>query len=160
VRPPLLALRTGDVAGTLALAETLAGALRPGDVVALTGELGAGKTRFVEGACRALGVRGRVRSPSYTLLNVYRGRLPVYHLDLYRWDPGPHAAEIEEWEELMDGEGVAFIEWAERFGAALPPRAWRVAIAFAGENGRRFEIVVPEERRADLETRLAPWVDP
>jgi tRNA threonylcarbamoyladenosine biosynthesis protein TsaE len=159
VRPPLLALRTGDVAGTLALAETLAGALRPGDVVALTGELGAGKTRFVEGACRALGVRGRVRSPSYTLLNVYRGRTPVYHLDLYRWEPGPHAAESEEWEDLMEGEGIAFIEWAERLGASLPARALRVAIAFAGENGRRFTVIAPEERRAELATRLAPWID-
>jgi tRNA threonylcarbamoyladenosine biosynthesis protein TsaE len=153
----VIALRTEGVEATLALAESLAALLLPGDVVALTGELGAGKTRFVEGACRALGVRGRVRSPSYTLLNVYRGRLVVYHLDLYRWESGTRAAEVEEWEELMEGDGVAFIEWAERLGDSLPPRAWRIAFAFAGERAREIAIEPPAGRAAGLEERFAPW---
>jgi tRNA threonylcarbamoyladenosine biosynthesis protein TsaE len=153
----VIALRTDRVEQTLALAESLAALLRPGDVVALTGELGAGKTRFVEGACRALGYRGRVRSPSYTLLNVYRGRLVLYHLDLYRWESGTRAAELEEWEDLMEGEGIAFIEWAERLGGALPPHAWRIALAFAGDNAREITLVAPAGRDAGLEARLAPW---
>jgi tRNA threonylcarbamoyladenosine biosynthesis protein TsaE len=152
-----LTLRTAGVAETLALAERAAGALGPGDVVALIGELGTGKTRFVAGAARGLGYAGRVRSPSFTLLNVYRGARTIYHFDLYRWDPEARAAEWAEWEELMDGEGVTFIEWAERLGAALPERAWRVAFTARGEDRRELALHAPAERLAELRARLAPW---
>jgi tRNA threonylcarbamoyladenosine biosynthesis protein TsaE len=158
VPPAALELETEDVEATLALAERAAAHLGPGDVVALVGELGAGKTRFVTGACRGLGYRGRVRSPSFTLLNVYRGDRVIYHFDLYRWEPGEHAAELAEWEERMDGDGVTFIEWAERLGDALPERAWRVTLAFAGENGRRLTVEAPGERRTALEASLASWM--
>ena len=153
-----LELRTESVDQTLALAEYAARQLGPGDVVALVGELGAGKTRFVEGACRGLGYRGRVRSPSFTLLNVYRGGRVIYHFDLYRWEPGGHAFELAEWEELMDGEGVAFVEWAERLGDSLPARAWRITFAFAGDDARWIRMQVPTSVLATLRATLARWV--
>jgi len=139
---------SADEGETQALAARLAAGLARGDVVALTGELGTGKTRFVEGACRALGYAGRVRSPSFTLLNVYRGRLPLYHLDLYRWEAGGREAEAAEWRELLDGDGVSFIEWAERLGDDLPARAIRVALFHSGGTRRRIEISAAKGRLA------------
>jgi len=133
---------------TRELAARLAAELGAGDVVALTGELGTGKTRFVEGACRALGYAGRVRSPSFTLLNIYRGRLPLHHLDLYRWELGGREAEAAEWREFLDGEGVSFIEWAEHLGGELPARAIRVSLFHAGGSRRRIEIAAPAGRLA------------
>jgi tRNA threonylcarbamoyladenosine biosynthesis protein TsaE len=143
-------LASGSVDETVRIAAGLAQRLAPGDVVALCGELGAGKTRFVEGACRALGYRGRVRSPSYTLLNVYRGRWPLHHLDLYRLEGPPRADELAEWEELMDGPGVTFIEWAERLGEHLPERAVRVLLAHAGGEHRRVRVSVPAGQLSGL----------
>jgi len=157
VPPALLELVTEDAEATRALAERAAAQLGPGDVVALIGELGAGKTRFVAGACRGLGYRGRVRSPSFTLLNIYRGDRIIYHFDLYRWESGEHAAELAEWEERMDGDGVTFIEWAERLGDDLPERAWRVTLAFVGENARRITLEVPGGPREALQAALAAW---
>ena len=90
--------RSRSVDQTHAAAAALARGLRPGDVVALMGDLGAGKTRFVEGASRELGYEGRVRSPSFTLLNIYRGTRPIYHFDLYRWDRQTGELELEGWE--------------------------------------------------------------
>ncbi len=153
--PCVIRLLSRSVAQTAAAAACVASHLGPGDVVALMGELGAGKTRFVEGACRALGYAGRVRSPSYTLLNMYRATLPVHHLDLYRWEAAGAELEAAEWEELMDGPGVVFVEWAERLGSRLPPRAVRVLLEHAGEQERRLRIEVPADRTDGLARALA-----
>jgi tRNA threonylcarbamoyladenosine biosynthesis protein TsaE len=145
---------TRDEEQTRQLAARLAAALRASDVVALIGELGSGKTRFVEGACRGLGYSGRVRSPSYTLLNIYRASAPIYHFDLYRWDRSRDDAELAEWEELMDGDGITFVEWADRLGEALPARSIVVRLAHAGERERRVTVSAPplalERIRASL----------
>ncbi len=138
---------------TRRLASRLVTHLLPGAIVALIGELGTGKTRFVEGAARELGYAGRVRSPSYTLLNIYRARLPIYHFDLYRWEAAGADEELEEWEEIMDGDGVSFIEWAERLADRLPPRAVSVYLEHAGETERRIRVAWPGER-ADVVRRL------
>ena len=153
--PCVVRLLSRSVAQTSAAAACVARHLGPGDVVALTGELGAGKTRFVEGACRALGYGGRVRSPSYTLLNIYRAALTVHHLDLYRWEAAGAELEAAEWEELMDGSGVVFVEWAERLGPRLPTRAVRVFLEHAGEQERRLRIEVPSGRADGLARALA-----
>jgi tRNA threonylcarbamoyladenosine biosynthesis protein TsaE len=129
---------------TQALAARLAGALRPGDVVALIGSLGSGKTRFVEGACRGLGYAGRVRSPTFTLLHIYRARMPIYHFDLYRWESRSAADELEAWEEVMEGPGVTFIEWADRIADDLPERTIAVRLDFVDELHRRIEVRAPE----------------
>jgi tRNA threonylcarbamoyladenosine biosynthesis protein TsaE len=101
---------------TLAIAATFAAGLRPGDVVALHGPLGAGKTLFSRGVARALGYEGPVSSPSYALVHEYEGEVPIYHMDLYRLAPG------SDWEEIglahyLDGRGICLVEWPER----LPP---------------------------------------
>jgi tRNA threonylcarbamoyladenosine biosynthesis protein TsaE len=148
-------LESRSVADTARIAACVAEHLVPGDIVALSGELGAGKTRFVEGACRALGYHGRVRSPSYTLLHIYRGRWPLHHLDLYRLEGGAREDELEAWEELMDGPGVTFIEWAERMADRLPERAVRVRLEHAGGDRRRVRLDLPAGALAGLERVLA-----
>jgi tRNA threonylcarbamoyladenosine biosynthesis protein TsaE len=100
----------------------LARRLRVGDVVTVAGELGAGKTTFVRGACRALGVTGPVTSPTYTVGNRYRGDVAISHLDLYRFE-GLDEAEWSNLEPYFQG-AIAFVEWPEAAGPGLPlPRA-------------------------------------
>ena len=105
-------------------AARLALELRPGDVVTVSGELGSGKTTFVRGACRALGVTGPVTSPTYTIGHRYEGETPVSHLDLYRFD-GVSPAEWGDLEPYFE-DAICFVEWPEAAAGALPPV--RVAI--------------------------------
>ena len=120
--------------------ERLAG----GEVLLLSGALGAGKTVFTKGLAAGLGLDpGEVSSPSFTLVNRHaEGRLVLYHLDLYRLGEGPGAAHAVELEELLaDERAVIVIEWAERMGRyRLPPTAWRVHIEGDGEDPRRIHI--------------------
>ena len=117
---------------TEAVAARLAADLRRGDVVTVSGELGAGKTTFVRGACRALGVTEPVTSPTYTIGHRYDG---VSHLDLYRF-AGLSAAEWGDLEPYFD-DAIVFVEWPEAGEAALPPPRFRVRLRHAGE-GRRI----------------------
>lgn len=96
-------------------------------VVALQGELGAGKTVFVRGAARGLGVEEAVTSPTFVLLKIYAGRLPVYHFDFYRLTDDEELLELG-FEEYLPGDGIAFIEWAERFPRLLPPGHLKIVI--------------------------------
>lgn len=112
----LTSLGPGETRG---IAATVAGALRLGDVVALTGELGAGKTCFVQGAAEALGVPDRVTSPSFVLRREYQGRLPVLHLDVYRLSTLQEVLDIG-YEEALDRDWVTFIEWGDAMRPLLP----------------------------------------
>jgi tRNA threonylcarbamoyladenosine biosynthesis protein TsaE len=103
---------------TEAVAATLAAVLEPGDVVTVSGELGSGKTTFVRGACRALGVTDAVTSPTFTIGHRYAGRVPVAHLDLYRFTT-VSAAEWGDLEPYFD-ETIVFVEWPEAAGEELP----------------------------------------
>jgi tRNA threonylcarbamoyladenosine biosynthesis protein TsaE len=134
-----IAVVTVSADETEELAGRLAGRLDPGDVVTVSGELGAGKTTFVRGACRALGVTGRVTSPTFTVGHRYRGSVDVSHLDLYRFR-GLSAAEWGDLEPYFEG-AVVFVEWPEAGGAALPPS--RAAV--------RLEHVSPEARHVTIE---------
>jgi tRNA threonylcarbamoyladenosine biosynthesis protein TsaE len=119
---------------TEAIAARLAAGLEPGDVVGVSGELGAGKTTFVRGAARALGVTDPVTSPTYTIGNRYRGRVDVSHLDLYRFE----RVTPPEWGDLEPyfDDAVVFVEWPEAGAGVLP--APRVAVELAhGGAGRR-----------------------
>lgn len=108
-------------ADTIAIALALAATLRRGDVLALSGDLGAGKTHFVKGLATGLGAPASVTSPTFTLLHEYRGgRLPLYHFDFYRLDHADEALRIGL-DEYLFGDGVCVIEWAEKFPALLPP---------------------------------------
>jgi tRNA threonylcarbamoyladenosine biosynthesis protein TsaE len=131
--------RTDGPSQTEALAARLAAALEPGDLVLVCGELGAGKTTFVRGACRALGVNGPVTSPTFTIGRRYEGRVPVSHLDLYRLgdladeDPGLLA-------DYLAPDRIAFVEWPEAGGTALGDPAARVRLTHLGGNAREVEI--------------------
>jgi tRNA threonylcarbamoyladenosine biosynthesis protein TsaE len=127
---------------TEAAGEQLGRTLGPGDVVALTGELGAGKTCFIQGLARGLGVATRPTSPTFVLINEYRGRLPVHHVDAYRTRS---LAELEDLglSELFDGEGVTVVEWADRLEPLLPPRTIRVHLDGVGDEPRRIAIRRP-----------------
>lgn len=121
------------------LAAELAQRLVGGDVVTVSGELGTGKTTFVRGACRALGVRERVTSPTYTIGHRYHGeRWQVAHLDLYRF-AGVSAAEWGDLEPYFDGT-VAFVEWPEAGEAVLPPPRYAVRLRHAGDGHRMVSI--------------------
>src|SRR5262245_25200792 len=117
----------------------LAERLGPGDVVALTGELGAGKTCFTQGLARGLGVTGRAVSPTFVLVNEYRGRLPVHHVDAYRTTSLTELLDLGL-DELLDGDGVTVIEWADKVGPLLPARTIHVRIDGVGDEPRHIAI--------------------
>jgi tRNA threonylcarbamoyladenosine biosynthesis protein TsaE len=120
------------------IAAELAAELRPGDVVTVAGELGSGKTTFVRGACRALGVEGPVTSPTYTIGHRYRGDVDVSHLDLYRFE-SVSPAEWGDLEPYFDG-AVCFVEWPEAAGDSLPSPRFRVELRHAGADRRMIEL--------------------
>jgi tRNA threonylcarbamoyladenosine biosynthesis protein TsaE len=116
---------------------SFAGGLAPGAVVGLYGELGTGKTCFVRGAARALNVRERVNSPTYSLVNVYDGDCPVYHMDAFRLKSPDEMVAIG-FEDYVRAKGICFIEWAERIEPLLPPRTRRVRFKALEENKREI----------------------
>jgi tRNA threonylcarbamoyladenosine biosynthesis protein TsaE len=124
---------------TQASGERLAARLRPGDVIASNGELGAGKTCFIQGLARGLGVTSEVTSPTFVLVNQYRGRVPVYHLDAYRTTSLTELVDIGV-EELFHGDGVTVVEWADRLLPLLPAGAITVTITGLGDEPRRIAI--------------------
>ena len=118
----------------------LASELRPGNILALTGELGAGKTCLVKGIAAGLGIAQDVTSPTFTLIHEYRGgRLPLYHVDLYRLDTIADAVGIGI-EEYLPSDGVTVIEWAEKIEPLLPPGTTRVRLALINDTSRRIEV--------------------
>ena len=130
-----------SVEETLALGERLASGWPPGTVIALTGDLGSGKTVLTKGIARSLGVSDAITSPTFTLIGEHStgdGR-KLYHIDLYRLDRPQQAVEIGIEEELSPN-GWTVIEWAERLGDVLPPNAVRIEIEIAGENERRVRV--------------------
>ena len=124
---------------TQAAGERLAAALGPGSVVALTGELGAGKTCFVQGLVRGLGAPANATSPTFVLVNEYRGRLPIHHVDTYRVAGADDMVDIGLL-EMMDGDGVTIIEWADRVASLLPERAVHVTIEGVGDEPRTITL--------------------
>ncbi len=140
---------------TEAIGAAVAAELEPGDVVTVSGELGAGKTTFVRGAARALGVKAPVTSPTYTVGNRYAGRVPVSHLDLYRFQ-GFSAAEWGDLEPYFD-DAVAFVEWPEAAGDGLPPATLAVRLQHASPERRLVSLAGAEE---SLLERVRRRVDP
>jgi len=137
--------RTTGAAETEVLGRRLAAVLEPGDVVLVSGELGAGKTTLIRAACRALGVEGPVQSPTFTIGRRYAGRLPVSHLDLFRLrtldgeDPGLL-------DDYLTADGVSFVEWPDGSDGEIslselaPGRVLRVQISHAGGDEREIDL--------------------
>lgn len=144
--------RSASVAGTERLGAALAKALRAGDVIALTGPLGAGKTRFVAGLVRALSPGAHVRSPSFTLVNEHAGSPPVYHVDLYRLG-GVQDIEGLGLEEYAE-QGVLVVEWGERLPQAWLDGALHITIVPGQGDARTFSAVGHGERGGAL---FAVW---
>ena len=126
---------------TEALGARLARALEPGAVVAFTGDLGAGKTAFVRGLARGLGVQDRVTSPTFTVVNEYEGgRLPLFHFDLYRLGSADELFDIG-WEDYLARGGVCAVEWSERMEELLEPGTIRVDLRRGEDEDRRVITV-------------------
>jgi tRNA threonylcarbamoyladenosine biosynthesis protein TsaE len=140
-------VRSGSAAETEALGARLAERLGPGDVVVVSGELGVGKTTLIRGACRALGVEDPVTSPTFTIGQRFRGRLPISHLDLYRLGSleGEDPALLEDY---LDPASVAFVEWPT---VARPELAGRtvleVRLAHRGGDRRQIEVIPASPER-------------
>jgi tRNA threonylcarbamoyladenosine biosynthesis protein TsaE len=158
----VLQLATGSPGQTMAMAAALAVRCLPGDVLALQGTLGAGKTCFVKGLARGLGIHDdrRVISPTFVLLRQYKGRLTLHHFDAYR------LASAEDMEaigcaEIFDGDGVSVVEWADHVPGCLPAERFVIAITVTGPSARSFEVRGvgrgPSSRMPGLADALSDW---
>jgi tRNA threonylcarbamoyladenosine biosynthesis protein TsaE len=149
---------TRSAAETRRLGERLGASLQPGDVVALLGELGAGKTQFVRGLCRGAGVPdAEVSSPTFAIVASYRGRLPVNHADLYRIadEDELHATGFHD---LVGGAGATVVEWADRVPGALPPERLEIRLAHddVDPSTRHLAVLGVGPRHAALARLLTP----
>lgn len=160
----ILRARTEGVEATRALAAAVAELAAPGDVLLLSGELGAGKTAFVQGFGAGLGVEERITSPTFTLAHHYDGRLTLHHLDVYRLE---RLAEIEDIgvAELLDGDGVVLIEWGDAVAPALPQDYLEVELTYGeGDDEREVELRCVggrwSARHRSLTERLRGWTAP
>jgi tRNA threonylcarbamoyladenosine biosynthesis protein TsaE len=136
---------TPEETGTFA--ESLANFLQPGDVITLEGDLGAGKTTFTKGLAKGLGVKKTVNSPTFTIIKEYKGRLPFYHMDVYRMDD---SFEDLGFDEYFEGEGVTVVEWAHLIEDQLPKDLLSLSIYREGDTTRRIVLKPYGERYNEL----------
>ena len=118
--------------------------LKSGNVVALYGDLGAGKTAFIRGMAQGLGLDARVSSPTFTIVNEYLGTTPLFHFDMYRLLNSDELFEIG-WEDYLERGGICAVEWSENVEDAFPDDTIRVKISKQGKNQREIAIIFPEE---------------
>jgi len=152
---------TASVDATRDLGHAVSSLARPGDVIVLAGDLGAGKTAFVQGFGRGLGVPDRITSPTFTLVHVYEGRLPVHHLDVYRLEQLSEALDLGL-PEMLDEGGVVLVEWGDAILPVLPHDFLEVRLTFGvGDDDRHvsFRVVGPAwaPRTDALAGVLSPW---
>lgn len=150
-----LTFTSSNEAQSLDLGRCMGESLEPGDVLALWGELGAGKTLLTRGLARGLALPDEVRitSPTFTFINEYHGRLHLYHLDLYRLSDLDEL-ETLPWREALFGSGVAVIEWPERLGDALPEERLDVTMEITGDETRTITLAARGEA---FRSRLRLW---
>lgn len=137
-------IKTYSEAETIEIGERLGRILEKGDIVTLNGDLGAGKTHFTKGIARGLGVEDYVTSPTFTIVNEYSGRIPLYHFDVYRIDDIYEMYEIG-FEEYLYGEGICIIEWSNIIKDLLPKNTIDITINRLEENIREIEIISNKE---------------
>ena len=157
----MIRLRSSGAEDTRAIGAALAGLSRPRDLLLLAGELGAGKTVLVQGFGAALGVRGPVTSPTFTLVRTYPGKIPLIHADVYRLENLQEVIDLAL-PELLDEGAVAVVEWGDVAAATFPPDYLAVKIEFAdGDEERWLHLrgVGPSwaGRAPALRSALAPW---
>jgi tRNA threonylcarbamoyladenosine biosynthesis protein TsaE len=144
-------LHTKSTSETIQIGKSIGSLLRPGDVVALEGELGAGKTQFIKGLAEGAGVGKStyVSSPSFTLINEYPGRVPFYHVDLFRLQQEKEAEELGL-EDYFQGGGITAVEWADKIPSLLPKETLLIHIAYTGKYTRSLEITGKGKRFKEL----------
>ena len=149
-------IELSSVEATLELGERLGRALAPGDFVGLSGELGTGKTLFVRGVARGVGVAaGQVQSPTFTIINSYAGgRLPLHHADLYRLET-PDELYATGYFDLLEGRGAMLVEWPERIGGAAPPGGLALRFERVSEKARRLSATADGARAEALLRAIA-----
>ncbi len=157
----MLRARTTDVEGTRSLGAAIASVAASGDLILLAGELGAGKTAFVQGFGAGLGVDATITSPTFTLAHQYEGRLPMHHLDVYRLERFAEMDDIGV-SELLDGGGVVLIEWGDAVAPALPKDYLEITLTYGeGDDERHLELRCVggrwTARERVLAEQLAPW---
>ena len=156
-----MAFVTSSQEETIALGERLGALLQAGDVLVLTGDLGAGKTQLTKGIAAGMGVEDDVTSPTFNILMVYDGeRMPLYHFDLYRLDDPDQLEDIGLY-EMLDGDGACVIEWGEQFSDEIGPERLDVYLtrldeqaAVGEEPPREVRLVVHGERAEEIATAL------
>jgi tRNA threonylcarbamoyladenosine biosynthesis protein TsaE len=157
----MIVARTRSAADTVELGHALAELARPTDVVLLSGDLGAGKTTFCQGFGRGLGIDEQITSPTFTLVREYTGRLDLYHLDVYRLEPG----EVFDLglNEVIDDDSVTLIEWGDRVAPILGNDHLEIRILLGEDDDEREFRLEPNGRWAvrtrALRTALAQWLD-
>lgn len=135
-----LTMTTIAESATQACGSALAGSLEPGDVLLLSGDLGAGKTQLTKGLAEGLGVAEPVTSPTFNILLVHQGRLPLYHFDLYRLEDADQLEDLDYY-AVLEGDGVAVVEWGDRFAEAAPLDGVAVTLTILGDTERRIEAI-------------------
>ena len=154
MEPLKLSWRSGSPEATHAMGVALGRLLEPGDFVGLVGELGAGKTALVRGVAAGAGVPGEdVTSPSFALINLYVGRLPIYHADLYRLGSADELYATG-YDDLLQSPGAFVVEWVERISTAAPPDRIRVCLSGEVGNVRDFDVDASGPRST---ARLEAW---
>jgi tRNA threonylcarbamoyladenosine biosynthesis protein TsaE len=146
-----MVFQTKSTSETIRIGKNIGSVLLPGDVVALVGELGTGKTQFIKGLAAGVGV-GKptyISSPSFTLINEYAGKVPFYHIDLFRLKSEKETEELGL-EEYFQGGGITAIEWADKIPSLLPQEILWIHIRYAGEHTRSFEIIGKGKRYEEL----------
>jgi tRNA threonylcarbamoyladenosine biosynthesis protein TsaE len=144
-------LHTKSTSETIRIGKSIGSLLMPGDVVALVGELGTGKTQFIKGLAVGVGV-GKptyISSPSFTLINEYAGKVPFYHIDLFRLKSEKEAEELGL-EEYFQGGGITAIEWADKIPSFLPQEMLWIHICYTGKHTRSIEMVGKGKRYEQL----------
>lgn len=153
----MIKIDTQSFEETVALGEKVGSILGPGDVLCLSGDLGTGKTAFVNGVARSLGITSYITSPTFTIVNEYQGKFPLYHFDVYRISGSDEMFDIG-FEEYINSEGITVIEWGEIIGDILPPELIKVNIRKNLKKGldvREIEVCFEGLKYSGLEEGLA-----
>jgi tRNA threonylcarbamoyladenosine biosynthesis protein TsaE len=149
-------ITTDNPAQTQAIGERLAKLCKGGEIICLSGDLGAGKTTFVKGLARGLGIdEKKVNSPTFVIMNLYdEGRLPLYHFDFYRLEKPEEIGGVG-YDEFLYGKGVAVIEWSERFGALMPPENLAIHLGHVADQSRTLRLTCTGDKYKELLNSLS-----
>ena len=147
-------LETRSPEETLRLGQRLAQCLKGGEIICLSGNLGSGKTTLVKGIARGLKIEEKkVNSPTFVLMNTYEGKLPLHHFDFYRLGDPKEIAGIG-YDEFLYGNGVAVVEWAERFGSLMPPENLEIRLTDAGDDKRILNFIAHGAKYQQIVVKL------